>query len=169
MRSVLRFLFLSGLFAGGALAQDNAALYFYGAPPSVDTIRQLAAGASTQVDTETGATRVTISWPDVTLTLHIDPNWDRDVQLSGMRGWLMDFPARELKKPAVASFLANLDRTTATYGTVIEPAYDREGKVVALLKKLVAPSGGYFFSYQSFYSAQGRRIIGLEGDPEDLK
>lgn len=169
MRNSLRILLACCSLSGAALAQDNATIYFYGPPPSVDQIRKLAADAKTSVETQAGMTSVIIAWPDVTLTLSIDPKWERDVQLSGMRGWLADFPSRELKKPLAATFLSNLDRTTTSYGSVIEPAYDRQGKVAGFLKKLIAPTGGYFFSYQSFYTAEGKRIIGLDGDPEELK
>jgi hypothetical protein len=52
---------------------------------------------------------------------------------------------------------------------LIEPGYDREGRVAAFLTRLVATAGGYLFTYQSFYSADGKRITGVQDDPESLK
>lgn len=66
------------------------------------------------------------------------------------------------------ALLASLDRTTTAYGSVITPAFDREGKVAAALLRLLEASGGFFFAHQSFYDSKGRRIIGLPGDPDRL-
>src|SRR5262245_8980784 len=51
---------------------------------------------------------------------------------------------------------------------MITPGYDPEGKVAATLLRLLEPTGGFFFSHQSFYDSRGRRIIGLPGDPQQL-
>jgi hypothetical protein len=157
------------LFSGVTLAQDNAGLFFYGPPPSVETITSLAADAKVDTERDGAVTRVTVSWPDVSVIIHIDADWHRDEQLSGIRGLLATFPASERNRPDVKQLLANLDKTTTCYGSVIDPGYDREGRVTAFLKKLVAPTGGFLFTFQSFYSADGRRITGLQDDPEILK
>jgi hypothetical protein len=150
-------------------AQDNAGIFFFGPPPTVEAIQKLVPDATTQVEQQDGATRITVSWPEVSITIHIDPNWPRDLQLAGIRGLIDGFPAREKRKPAVVELLRQLDRTTTCYGSVIEPAYDRDGKVIGLLRKLLAPTGGFLFTHQSFYDAQGRRITGLQEDPEQLR
>lgn len=157
------------VFSGAALAQDNAGLFFYGPPPSVETITSLAGDAKVAAEREGAVTRVTVSWPDVSVIINIDADWHRDEQLSGIRGLLSTFPASERSQPDVKQLLANLDKTTTCYGSVIDPGYDKEGKVAAFLKKLVAPTGGFLFTFQSFYSADGRRITGLQDDPETLK
>lgn len=157
------------LFSGAALAQDNAGLFFYGPPPSVETLTSLAKDARVDVERDGAVTRVTVTWPDVSVLLHMDANWPRDEQLAGIRSLLATFPAAERNRPEVKQLLANLDRTTTCYGSVIDPGYDRDGKVVAFLKQLVAPTGGFLFTFQSFYAADGSRITGLEEDPEFLK
>jgi hypothetical protein len=169
MRNVFRLVALLMLFAGAAAAQDNAGIYFYGPAPTVDSIGKLAAGASVTSRPDGAMTSVTVAWPEVTITLNMDPNWNREVQLSGIRGWLSEVAERDLKKPAVVLFLSNLDRTTTSLGSIIEPGYDRDGHAAAFLRKLVATTGGFLFTYQSFYSADGKRIVGLPGDPEELK
>jgi hypothetical protein len=166
---LLAYALLLLIFSGAALAQDNAGLFFYGPPPSVETITSLAGDAKVETERDGAVTRVTVSWSEVSVILHIDADWPRDEQLSGIRGLLAGLPALERKRPDVKQLLANLDKTTTCYGSVIDPGYDREGNVVAFLKKLVAPTGGFLFTFQSFYSADGRRITGLQDDPEFLK
>ncbi len=151
-----------------AVAQDNAGIFFYGPAPSVEQITAAAKGARTEARREGDRTRITASWPDVTLVISIDPSWNRDVQLSGMRGWIGRFGAAYRNSPDVGAFLADLDRTTASYGSVTTPAFDRESKAVATLLRLLESTGGFLFSHQSFYDSQGRKIIGLPGDPQQL-
>lgn len=151
-----------------AMADDNAGIFFYGPPPTLETIIDLAKGAKVTKATADTLTKVAVRWPDVSITITIDPNWNRSVQLSGIRRWLSQFPQNEQTSPAVTTFLANLDRTTTSHGSVISPGYDASGKVANFLKALVARSGGFFFSHQSFYTAQGTRVAGIGGDPGAL-
>ena len=102
------------------------------------------------------------------LVVTINPLWDREVQLSGLRNWLDLFPTPERGTASTQRLLANLDRTTTCYGSVIAPAFDRQGKAASSLLRLLVRSSGFFFSHQSLYDAQGNRIIGRPGDPEIL-
>jgi hypothetical protein len=160
---------LSPWFGGAAHAQDNAALYFYGPPPTVDDITRVAGDATVTSSLVESVTRVTIAWSDVTVIIHIDGDWRRDEQLASIRQMVTELPSREQHKPAVRKFLADLDRTTVCWGSLIDPGYDREGRVATFFKKLVGASGGFLFTYQSFYSAGGKRIVGLQDDPETLQ
>lgn len=169
MNTLLRFLVLvAALWSPSIMANDNAGIFFHGTPPTPAQVAALAEGAKVKTSTEGAVTRIVVEWPDASLTINIDPDWNRDVQLSGIRGWVSRFPDDERSSEAVVSFLAELDRTTTAYGSIIAPGYDEEGKVAALLRELLGTSGGFFFSHQSFYSASGRRIIGLPGDPDVL-
>lgn len=169
MKLSLTLMLFGFLFAGAAQAQDNAGLFFYGPPPTVETITRLAGEATVTSNLVESVTRVTVAWPDVTLIIHIDPVWRRDEALASIRDTLAELPAREQHKPAVREFLANLERTQVCLGSLIDPGYDREGRVAAFLTRLIATTGGYLFTYQSFYSADGKRIAGVAGDPELLK
>ncbi len=169
MNSVLRILLLTVVLWGPSVsASDNAGIFFYGTPPTPAGIEALAEGAQVSTSSDGAATRIVVEWPDVSLTISTAPDWNRSVQLSGIRGWVSRFPESERSSEAVVSFLSELERTTTAYGSIIAPGYDEEGKVVAFLKKLLGGSGGFFFSHQSFYSASGRRIIGLPDDPDAL-
>jgi hypothetical protein len=155
--------------AGEAMAQDNAGIFFFGPPPTPEQVAAAAPGATVTIEKDGPITRTTLRWPDVSLQINMnDPFWKRDVQLSGMRGYISRFPASERNAPAVKLLLADLDRTTTSYGSIITPAYDREGKAAAALLRLVAPTGGFFFSHQSFYDANGARILGDPADPPKL-
>jgi hypothetical protein len=134
----------------------------------VAQVSAAAKGASTTARLEGHFTKITAKWSDVSLTISVDPSWNRDVQLAGVRGWISQFGSDYRNTPRVEAFLANLDRTTTCYGSVITPAYDKEGKVVATLLRLLKPGGGFLFSHQSFYDSNGRRIIGMPGDPRSL-
>jgi hypothetical protein len=150
------------------MSVDNAGTYFFGPPPSQAQLALMApAGAVTQ-SMEGDKARVSVAWPDATLVVTIDPAWNRDKQLRGIRAWLLHFPENERKAPAVQGLLADLDRTTTCYGGVITPSYDAGGKVVAFLKAMIAPTGGFFFTHQSFYGPDGARIGGVDGDPATM-
>jgi hypothetical protein len=150
------------------MAHDNAGIFFYGPPPSAAQIIAAARGASTTTELDGNLTKITAKWSDVTLTVSINPSWNREVQLGGIRAWISQFGSEYRNAPGAKNLVANLERTTTCYGSVIAPAYDNEGKVVATLSRLLKTTGGFFFSHQSFYDATGRRIIGLPGDPSRL-
>jgi hypothetical protein len=154
--------------AGAVVARDNAAIYFYGPPPSVERIVAAAPGATTEARLEGDRTRITVAWPDVTLVITVDPAWNRDVQLLGMRNWIGQFGPVHRNTPSAKALLANLDRTTTCYGSVITPAFDAEGKVAAALLRLLKPEGGFFFAHQSLYDSTGSKIMGMPGDPQRL-
>ncbi len=135
MNSVLRILLLTVVLWGPSVsASDNAGIFFYGTPPTPAGIEALAEGAQVSTSSDGAATRIVVEWPDVSLTISTAPDWNRSVQLSGIRGWVSRFPESERSSEAVVSFLAELERTTTAYGSIIAPGYDEEGKVVAFLK-----------------------------------
>ena len=162
------FLTIAILWSSWAMAHDNAGIFFYGPAPSPAQIENLAKGATVSSAAQANTTSIRVEWPDVSITINIDPNWNRDLQLSGIRGWLSQFPKNERSSKQVVSFLSELDRTTTSYGSIISPSYDKAGKAATLLKQLLGSSGGFFFSHQSFYNAKGERIAGLPGDPAIL-
>ena len=151
------------------MSVDNAGIYFFGPPPSSAQVAALAEDALAVESIDGDKTRVSIAWADVTMAVNIDPRWNRAGQLRGIRTWLASFPESERQSAIVQDFLANLDMVTTCYGSVITPAYDEDGKVVKFLKAMIRPSGGFIFTRQSFYSATGVRIAGLEGDPRNLE
>jgi hypothetical protein len=67
------------------MAADNAGIFFFGPPPSAEDIAAAAQGAAVSIAREQHLTRITAEWPDVTLVVTINPLWDREVQLSGLR------------------------------------------------------------------------------------
>ena len=155
--------------SGEAMAQDNAGIFFFGPPPTSQQVTSAAPDAKVSTEKDGPMTRATLRWADVAIEINMnDPWWKRDEQLSGVRGYISRFPASERNKPAVKSLLANLDRVTLSYGSITTPAFDKEGKAVGVLLKLVAPTGGFFFSHQSFYDATGAWILGDPADPPKL-
>ncbi len=166
--TIALLLTLAALWSQTAMAKDNAGIFFYGTPPAVAHIAALAEGAKVTTARARNKSRVTLKWPDVVVTVNIDPDWDREVQLAGMRGWIGSFPESGRTAQAVVSFLADLDKTTTSYGTVISPRYDGGGKAARFLMRLLEGSGGFLFTHQSFYTAKGMRIIGAGGDPDRL-
>lgn len=150
------------------MANDNAGIFFYGKPPSPDRVAGLAAEANVTTVANDNLTNIIVKWPDASVTITIDPTWNREIQLSGIRGWLSQFPEEERNSKPVTSFLSVLDSTTTCYGSAISPGYDKAGKIATLLKQLLGSEGGFIFSHQSFYNANGVRITGLAGDPAFL-
>lgn len=145
--------------------QEAVALFFYGAAPDPARIAELAAGAEVSTSSTDGKTRITITWPDVSTTVTIDPSWDKAVQMEGMRGWTDRFPAKVKALPEVQALIASFDTVTACYGSVSKPGLDADNKVMNLFKALQGESGGFFFSRNSFYGTDGLRITGFNEDP----
>jgi len=85
-----------------------------------------------------------------------------------MRNWLGEFGSVHRSTPRAKALISNLDRITTCYGSVTTPAFDRQGRAVAALLRLLGPTGGFVFAHQSFYDSRGRRVIGLPGDPTRL-
>jgi hypothetical protein len=156
------------IFSGAARSQDSAGLFFHGPPPTLDDIARVAGDATVSTETVESVVRVTVAWPDVSVIIHVTPDWPRDEQLASIRSELAGYPAREQHKPGVKEFLANLDRTTTCWGSLIDPGYDREGKVAAFFTRLIGISGGFLSTYQSFYASDGKRITGPSADPANL-
>jgi len=167
-RAVLAALLAVMFCTSEAMAQDNAGIFFFGPPPTAAQIAAAAPTAKVSTSRDGAVMQTTLRWADVTLEINVEPDWDRDVQLSGIRGYVSRFPANERNTAGVKSMLANLDRVTTSYGSVISPAYDGEGKAAGVLLKLVAVTGGFFFSHQSFYDASGAWLLGDPSDPRKL-
>ncbi len=152
--------------------QEAIAVFFYGPAPSVAEITALASGADTAITEEEGKTRITLTWPDVSTVITIDPNWDKVVQMEGMRGWTERFPKRVRELAEVKALIASFDTVQACYGTVTKPGLDLDNKVINLLKALASlhdkERGGFFFSRNSFYGIDGVRITGYNEDPITL-
>lgn len=149
--------------------QEAIAVFFYGQPPSSAEIGTLAAGAevATELSDVDGKTRITVTWPDVNTVITIDPNWDKAVQMEGMRGWAGRFPQRVRELAEVKALVESFDTVNACYGTVSKPGLDADNKAIKLLKSMIALHGGtgFFFSRNSFYDLDGLRITGYNEDP----
>ena len=172
MNRILASIFIAALLCSSpAMAADtDAGTCFYGPPPTAAQITKLAAATDGDVSTATQSkvTYINVKWPDVSLSITVDPTVDRQELIYGARTWVSGLPAKDRSSKLVAPFLADLDRLSLCYGSVVTPDFDKEGKVVALLKKIVTPTGGYFFTHQTFYTIEGVRIVGVEGAPSKL-
>jgi hypothetical protein len=145
--------------------QEAVAVFFYGAAPDVAQITALAADAEVSEVNTDGKTRITITWPDVSTMITIDPAWDKATQMQGMRGWTERFPARIRALEEVKALVDSFDKVSACYGTVSKPALDADGKVVALLQAMLGTDGGFYYSRNSFYGTDRLRITGFDEDP----
>jgi len=169
--SIRRGLVVAVALAGATMArgEDNVGIFFQGPPPAAGQVAALAPGAAVTVAADGPDTRVTVAWPDVTLSITIDPAWPRQAQLAGIRGWLGRFPPDAIGTPRAKAFLADLDQVTTCWGSVASPGLDAGGKVARLLRALVKGPGGFFFtSAQAFYDASGQHVVGLPGAPPEL-
>jgi hypothetical protein len=108
-------------------------------------------------------------WPDVNVRITVDPHWDGQTQLAGMKGWIAKFPADEKDTAAVASLLQKMDSTADCIRCVITPGYDKAGRTASLVLGLATKLDGFIFTHQTFYDAKGTKIIGLPGDPLTLQ
>ena len=163
---VAAILSLLGL-VGNATALDNAGIYL----PSTfglnsAKISELAKGASVkESETEAGKTFV-VSWPDVSIRINTKKVWeDKLVQLNGMSNWLDSI---DDKSKSVLALKNKINTTNDLIGCVIQPGYDKEGKVASLVMGIAGTSGGFIFTYQSFYSSKGIKVVGSESDPKRL-
>lgn len=142
---------------------EAVAVFFYGQAPALADISALAPEADVALTTSEGKTRIAVVWPEANMTITIDPAWDKAAQMAGMRNWTERFPARVKQLVEVQALIASFDQVSACFGTVSKPALD--AKTLALLQALIANGGGFFFSRNSFYGADGLRITGYDDDP----
>jgi hypothetical protein len=145
--------------------QEAVAVFFYGAAPDLETITALVENAAVSVSDVDGKTRISITWPDVSTTITIDPAWDKIAQMQGLRGWAERFPARVRELEEVKALIGSFDNVAACYGTISKPGLDANDKVVTLLQAMLGEQGGFFFSRNSFYGADRLRITGFDEDP----
>jgi hypothetical protein len=148
---------------------DNAGVY---STQSVkidrDLIVSLAGKAEVSETVEGEIKKLVCRWTNVSVAVVVDPKWDGDVQIKGMRGWISRFPEEERDITPVAALLRTMDSVTNCYGCVITPGYDPDGKAKALILGLAKKAQGFVFSHQTFYDTEGKKIIGLPGDPVTL-
>jgi len=149
---------------------ENAGIFFYHSQPSAAALAEHAAtaDATASVASESHEERIGIAWPDVKITISIDERWNRAVQIAGMKRWIGQFPEEERTPEHVQLFVRRLDDVEICYGSVTEPSFDREGKVLALLLRLIKGGGGFIVCAQGFYDDAGRKIIGLPEAPDLL-
>ena len=159
---------LSG-FSETEMTWDNAGIYSEtrGAPEK-SLIQSLAPKAKISEEKDGEKTKFTCQWPDVTVTINIDPHWNLADQIHEMKRFIEHFTGKENTSPSAAMLLKKLDATADCYGCVITPHYDPEGKAAALLLSLAAKRHGVVFTHQSFYDTDGNRIIGVADDPAVL-
>src|SRR5262245_56384365 len=147
--------------------QEAVAIFFYGQAPTPEDIVALATGTETSVTASEGKTRIAVTWGDASLNINIDPGWDKTVQMAGMRGWTERFPQRIRELPHVRAFVETFDKVNYCYGTVAQPALN--ASALSLLKEILRKGGGgFFFSRNSFYDADGSQITGFDDDPIHL-
>jgi len=163
-------LVLTTIMAFSQTPPDNAGIFATTiVPPLKPLLSSLAPGAKISESRQGDMTVFSCEWPDVTVTLTMNPRWDGRVQCSGMKGWISKFPAGDTNTPAVASLLHKIDSTIDCVGSVITPRYDSDGKAASLVLGLATKFDGYVYSYQSFYDTTGSKIIGVVGNPTKLK
>ena len=147
--------------------QESAAVFFYGPPPSVETMAAWAGdiAATATVRQEERKTRLTLEWPDASLLITLDPDWDKTAQMTGLSKWAERFPARVRALPKVVALLASFAQVTACFGMVCKPGFAANTALSDLLLRLPGSESGFFFSGNSFYAADRSQITGLDDDP----
>ncbi|HTH94132.1 MAG TPA: hypothetical protein VL550_02780 [Rhodocyclaceae bacterium] len=143
--------------------QEAVAVFFYGPTPEIARISSLAAPADCDITDVDGKTRITLRWASAETVITIDPTWDRQTQMQGMRGWTERFPKHVRELEGVRALVTSFDTVTACYGTISKPALTAEG--LKFLLQLTGDAGGFFFSRNSFYDLDGLRITGFDEDP----
>ncbi len=163
MRKVLAFILISI----SAYATDNAGIYLKTKLSITETkLKQYAPKATVSSETNENGTQFIISWPDVKVTLNTSNVWpDRDVQLKGMYNWISSIQTGSNDTKALLKQIPQLQNIA---GTVIEPGYDKAGKVAALVKAIAKDHSGVIFSHQSFYSKDGKWLAGDPADTQQL-
>jgi hypothetical protein len=157
-------------FCDAEATVDNAGIYSEkrGAPEK-ELIELLAPKAKVTESREGKKTIFLCEWPDVSVKINVDPDWDLKKMISGMKLWIASFPPEDKGTPSVATLLHQLDATVDCYGCEITPHYDAEGKAAALVLNLAAKCHGLVFSHLTFYDSEGNRIIGADGEPVNLR
>ena len=97
-----------------------------------------------------GISAVVIEWPDVTVILTENKNWDRVRQIAGICGYLSKFPASHIDPGSIVDCFA----------TKVIPNLDKAGKARAYLLAVAKASEGYIFWRGTFYTTDGTKLAG---------
>jgi hypothetical protein len=165
MRSLVRIVLGTlGIVAAGTAAaadgpRDNTAIYSTLAQAlTAEQIQELAPDAVVQ----TASDKIIVSLPGVTLTISSMRGDSLVRHLNGFSGYIQHIGG---DSPSTRSLLKQLQKTTASYGVVIEPSFDSGGRAKAIIMALAKKHEGLMFAYSSIYSPDGKKQLGQPDDP----
>lgn len=165
MRKILTLVLI--LVSISAFSADNAGIYLK-AELNITEAKLKSYAPKAQIfsqKNESGAQFI-IYWPDVKVTLNTRSAWlERDIQINGMLNWVNSTQTGSNDEKELLKIIPELQNLI---GSVIEPRYDKAGKVSSLIKAIATDHSGIIFSHQSFYSKDGRWLVGSPTDTKQL-
>jgi len=110
----LLFLFLSLALARAdepvAPLPDFAGIYPTNATvPSIGLLASLAPGAKIVESKDKDVTVFRCDWPDVSVTIRVDPNWDQPHQIKEMNRWITYLSKEQKDNPIIKDLIKKLD------------------------------------------------------------
>jgi hypothetical protein len=149
---------------------DYAGLYpTNGTVPTIALLASLAPGAKIVESKEKDITVFRCDWPDVSVAIRVDPNWDHPGQILEMNRLLTYLSKDQKDNPIIKDLMKKMETTKNCFGCAITPRFDPGDKAVGLLLALTANTDGLIYAHHTFYDATGSRIFGVEGDPARLQ
>lgn len=148
------------------MPHKHVGLFFLHSSPSPELLVCFGTSGGASIEKIEDNTRVIVRFPNALLQITVDANWQRDLQIAGIRGWINRFPEETKTLQPVQRFLLSLEEVVTCYGVVIESDFEMQGEVVSFLLKILEFQEGFMFSEQAFYDRKGVKIIGLPQSPE---
>jgi hypothetical protein len=108
-----------------------------------------------------------IDWGDVRVTLNVMPEEQLADHLQGFQGYVLDLAGEEAEDHALAPILDRIAATKLVHGVVVEPGFDREGKVNRLVLDLLEHYGALLFADGSVYDEEANLLIGPAEEGEE--
>jgi len=137
--------------------------------PSIGLLASLAPGAKIVESKDKDIIVFRCDWPDVSVTIRVDPKWDQTNQIKEMNRWITYISKEQKDNPIIKDLVKKLESTKNCFGCTVTPRFDPNDKAVGLLLALTANTDGLIYAYHTFYDATGSRILGTEGDPARMQ
>lgn len=127
---------------------------------TLQQLQQLAPKAKVTQKINDEVTNFTLNWPNTSININIDKNYDQAENNDGLLGYLSQYPKEDLATPQAKKFIQTVPSIKNTYGIILPTGFDEQGLTTQFLIRLAAHTKGYLICNDGFYDSQGFRIIG---------
>lgn len=137
-------------------------------PPTLEDLRAIAGDCAITEETKGPIQQIYCKWPDVSVTVRIDSNYNHVPQVTGLQGWFAKVMRQYEPSPERQHAEKLIPNLRQAYICTVTPAFDEGGAAFRFVTHLAAELDGLIFSHRSLYTKRGIHVVGRQADPELL-